>query len=253
MRRPGAAVGRVASRSEAGASPHAHQQHTRPREHRAEGDHLEEGEVDRGRHEQPSAREEVDENRAGGHHKTTRHAVHEPRRGQQERAEGEHHTGGDVIVHQLVAVQRDHPDQRQVHADAGEQDASGDGGAAPDQMGFQPAQFSPGGSGEHRDHAARRDESAVEDGARAVVERAEPAEVQVPPERIGRRRGRHRDPAGQDEERQYRQPHRARALQRTDGAPGSPRRGRRGDGHGKADQRRECDDQGVPSTQTGHR
>ncbi len=253
MPRPGAAVGRDVARSDAGPAPHAHQQHARPREHRAEGDHLEEGEVDGGRYEQPSAREEVEEHGAGGHHETSRHPVHQPRRGQQERAEGEHHRGSDVIVHELVAVQRHHPDQRQVHTDAGEQDASGDGGAATDQVRLQPPQFAAGGAGECRDHGARRDEGAVEHGARRGVERAEPAEVQVPPERIRRRRCRHGDPTGQDEERQHRQPQSAGALQRADGVPRALRRGRSGARQGKAAQRRECDDQGIPSTQTGYR
>jgi len=94
-----------------------------------------------------------------------------------------------VIVHELVAVQRHHADERQARAHAGEQDASGDPGAATDQMGFEPMQFAAGGAGEHGDHGTRRDEGAVEDGARSVVECAEPAEVQVPPQRIRRRRG----------------------------------------------------------------
>jgi len=183
----------------------------RPREHGSEGDDLEQGEVDVTGDEDPGAGEEDDEDGDRRQEQPTRHAVHHDRAHQQQGGEAEHHARSDPVVHESVGVERDATDEGEVHADRGEADAGGAGGSAADTGAPEAAQFTRGGAAEDHDGASAHDERAVEEGGRAVLERAELAEVQTPPLRVGRGGDGDADADDQDEQHQDREAHGAGA------------------------------------------
>jgi hypothetical protein len=136
--------------------------------------------------------------------------VKEHRGADEQRGESEHHPGGDMVVHGPVDVERNAADEREVDADRGEEQLGGHAGAAPAHERPQPAQVAAHTVGEDHDEHARDLQRAVEQLAGEVVEGAQPAEVQVPPQRIGGREDGGEDPSTQDGEHGEGQLHGAR-------------------------------------------
>lgn len=57
--------------------------------------------------------------------------MEQERRGEQERRETEDHHSGDLVVQVFVGVERNAPDECQIHADHGEKECGGGGSATP--------------------------------------------------------------------------------------------------------------------------
>ncbi|WP_240742767.1 MULTISPECIES: hypothetical protein [Microbacterium] len=180
----------------------------RPGEHRAEGDHFEQSEVDGAVDEQPSTGEQASEDGEGRQQQAPRHPVQEHRRREQERGEAQDHSRSDIVVDGLVDVEGNASHQRQIDADRGEEHLGGparapaaDEGAQADEIAAYPVRVD-------RHEGAADHEGAVEEGAGGVVEGAQLAEVQVPPQRIGRRQHRQQDAADEHDEHPEGQLHR---------------------------------------------
>jgi len=217
----------------------------RPAEHGGEGDDLEEGEVDGRRDEQPGAGEQEDEDEGGGQTEATRQTVQQDRRGDEQRSEAEHHHPGDLVVQVFVGVEGDAADEGQVHADDGEAEPGDRGGtptARPSAQATQVAAHAHGVDGhEHAPDLERR----VEQGPRDIVEGPELAEVQLPPERVGRGDDRRQNPAHEHDQDQGGQVHRRQRVrasrQSLRGGDRVPRgRERGGGGNGSADRDAHC-------------
>jgi hypothetical protein len=178
-----------------------------PAEHRGEGDHLEEREVDRGGDEQPRSGEQEHEDESGRDREAAVQAVHQHGRRDQQGGETEHHHAGDLVVQVLVAVQGHAAHEREVDPDHGEAQESDRRGSPSTRSGSESAQFATHPHGVDDDEHAADLERVVEQGARHVVERPELAEVQVPPQRIGRGEDRRQDAAHQHDQDQSGQLH----------------------------------------------
>lgn len=171
-----------------------------PREHRAEGDDLEQGQVDRRGHEQPRAGEEEHEHQRGGERETLGQPVEKERGGQQERRETEDHHSGDLVVQVFVGVERNAPDEGQIHADHGEEECGGGGGAAASCAPPETPQITPHAHRVDHDERPADFERGVEECRREVVEGAELAEVELPPRRVARGEDRGEDAADEHDE-----------------------------------------------------
>ncbi len=190
-----------------------------PREHRAERDDLEEREVDRGRDEEPGAGEQEDEHGGRRDHEALRQAVQQERRGQKERRETEDHHPGDLVMEVLVGVERNAPHEGEIDADHREEEGgrrrrAPTPGAAPESP-----QIAAHAHGENDDERAADLERGVEERGRQVAERAELAEVQLPPQRVARGQDRGQDAADQHDEHGAGEVHRGDLVEATGEAP----------------------------------
>jgi hypothetical protein len=184
-----------------------------PREHRPEGDDLEQGEVDRLGDEEPGAGEEEHEDHRRRHDQAARHPVHHHGRGEQQPGEAEHHARGDVVVQRLVDVERHASHEGEVHADRGEEHLRDDARATARRHAAEATQVEPHAVRVHRDDRSREHQPAVEQRARHVAERAELAEVQVPPQVVGRGRDRQQDAPAERDARRDGEAHRGESVQ----------------------------------------
>jgi hypothetical protein len=144
---------------------------------------------------------------------TSRHPVQEQRRGQQQSGESEDHGRGDMIVHGLVHVEGHAPDQGEIHADGGEEGLRGIAGTAASDAPPQAGEVAADAAREDGDERAGHHERAVEERPRGVVEGSQAAEVQVPPQRIGRGQDRQQDAADEYDKHPQRELHRGHACQ----------------------------------------
>ena len=216
-----------------------------PPEHRGEGDHLEQGEIDGGGDEQPRAGEQEDEDEDGRHGEVSAQAVQQDRRRDQQGREAQHHHARDLVVQVLVRVQGNASDEGEVHADHGEAELRHGRRSPPARASSQSAQIAPHPDGVDDDEDAADLERGVEERARDVAERPELAEVQLPPQRVGGGEDRGEDPPDeddQDERRQLHGRHGARAPHESAGDGHQLARGREGRGgrNGVADRDAHC-------------
>jgi hypothetical protein len=209
---------RSGDRTRLGAAE-AMREYSRPREHRAEGDDLEEREVDGGRDEEPRPGEEEHEDERRGDHETLRQTVKQEGGREQEGRETQHHHSGDFVVQVFVGVQRNAAHERQIHADDRQEECRGGGCTATASPASEPAQVTTNPHGVD-DHERSADlERRVEERGREVAERAELAEVQLPPQRVARREDGCQDAADQDDEHETGQVHRGDVVETAGEAP----------------------------------
>jgi len=126
--------------------------------------------------------------------------VKQDRRRQQQRGEAEHHGARDVVVQGLVDVERDASDQREVHTHDRQADLRDERRTAADVDAADAPEVAPHAVGVQGHSDPRDDQRAVEEAPRRVAVRAELAEVELPPQRLGRREDRQQDAADEDHE-----------------------------------------------------
>ncbi|MDF2992398.1 MAG: hypothetical protein K0S37_2912 [Microbacterium sp.] len=205
----------------------------RPPEHGGEGDHLEEREVDGGCHEEPGPREEEDEDQDRRHRETAAQAVQQHGRGDQQRREAEDHHARDLVVQILVAVEGNAAHERQVDPDHGEAQESDRRCSPSSGPAAQAAQIATYADRIDDDEHPAELESAVEQGTRDIVECSELAEVQLPPERIGRGHDRREDATDEHDQDQRGQVHRRQGVRAScQSAHGGDDSSRRREGEG---------------------
>jgi hypothetical protein len=134
-----------------------------------------------------------------------RHPVQQHRRGEEERGEAQHHAGGDVVVQRLVDVEGHAADEGEVDPDRAEEELREPGGTAPRTGAAVTAQVAADAVGVDDDEESGDDQRAVEQRTRRVAERAQPAEVQVPPQRVGRRHDGGEDASAENDEHCHRE------------------------------------------------
>lgn len=207
----------------------------RPAEHGGEGHGLERRGVDDAAREQRARDREVAEHpdRRAAH--AAVQAAEHPRGGQQHAAEAGHHAVRHDVVHELVDGERDAAGEREVRAEHRQQHARRGRRAALRRVTVQPQEVAVQAlrEGEHRE--ARQRQSGVEHRAGGIREHPEPAEVQVPPQRVGGGEDRRAD-AGQHDRHHHQPPVQGGEIRQGDAEAGST---------GREDDRAHC---GHPST-----
>ena len=118
------------------------------------------------------------------------HAAQHPPARRQDQGEAEDGPGGAAVVDELVDVDGEEADEREVDAEQRDQDGYDDGGAAIGERGRSrmPSHLPPQPRCEEHDTGAAEHDRRVEDLSREHRERPQATEVQLPPERVGGRR-----------------------------------------------------------------